>query len=306
MLEEAHFLAAHGFAVFPLSGKVPAIAGGRGCLDASLEPDGVEALWAAARRQGASVTGVGVATGEPSGVWVLDIDGEEGEDSLRDLVDELEIPRGGGLDVWSPLQVETGRGRHLYFSAPEDGVWPRNRAGLRAEGKRYPKIDVRSTGGYVVAPPSAHPDGGIYRWVNTGSDAGPCLAPQWLLSVLRGRFGVSRRVEVAVPPAGGVVRGEEGHARRYALRGLERLAAGLLGTEEGERHAALNRAAYRVGGWVGAGLLGTEEASGDLLRAWVATAGEGRYREGERTIRDALAAGAAAPTPVADRRGGGR
>ena len=53
----------------------------------------------------------------------------------------------------------TNRGYHLFFKMPEDGSDIRNSAGKVAKG-----IDVRGTGGYVVLPPSPHPEGEAYRW----------------------------------------------------------------------------------------------------------------------------------------------
>lgn len=321
-LEEAHWLAGGiGWAVFPIHGKEPAH-GGRGCLDATREPDGVEALWARAARRGVQVTGVGVATGAASGVWVLDIDGEEGEAALSDLVDEMEVPAGAAR-VWSPVQASTGRGRHLYFAEPADGVWMTVASGLRALGRVYAGIDVRGSGGYVVAPPSGHydkagrPTGRSYQWIDTGDDSGPGLAPEWLLSVIRGRLrGVEgsglawvqargrtssgwegaargRRREVVVGDDGG-----DSPERRYALRGLATAVARVESAGEGERHAALNRAAYRCGGWVGAGLLARGEVEAALCEAWRVAAGEGREREGLRTVAAGIDAGSAAPTPV--------
>ena len=51
-------LAAQGFRVFPLkpAGKTPLIRGGRGCLDATTDPEMVQAWW-----RGAPEAGIGVA-----------------------------------------------------------------------------------------------------------------------------------------------------------------------------------------------------------------------------------------------------
>jgi hypothetical protein len=54
----------------------------------------------------------------------------------------------------------------------------------------------------------------------------------------------------------------------------------------GARHAALNREAHALARLD----LAEHEIAGALLPAFVESAGEGRRREGERTIRDAVRA----------------
>lgn len=116
---------------------------------------------------------LGVVTGAVSGLLVLDIDPtHEGDHSLE----RLEQSHGR-----LPRTVEAttgGGGRHLYFAHP--GGLLRNRVGL-ANG-----IDVRGDGGYVVAPPSVHPNGRHYSW-RTGQgpdDVGTAALPDWLLELL--------------------------------------------------------------------------------------------------------------------------
>jgi len=60
---------------------------------------------------------IAIATGPDSGVWVLDVDGDEGESTLR----KLEAAHGA---LPPTVEVITGDGRHLYFRWPAS---PRNR-----------------------------------------------------------------------------------------------------------------------------------------------------------------------------------
>lgn len=112
---------------------------------------------------------IGIATGEVSGIWVLDLDGEPAEQWLAKQ-DPLPI---------TP-EVRTGKGRHIYFKLPK-GVNVSNSAGQVA-----PNVDVRGTGGYVIAPPSVHPDGGVYQWhrEHKPSTTPFAEAPEWLLKLV--------------------------------------------------------------------------------------------------------------------------
>ncbi len=94
---------------------------------------------------------IAISTGAVGGMIVLDIDPAHGGD--RSL-EELEIKHGK-----IPLTLECltgGGGRHFYFIHP--GTIVKNKIGIA------PGIDVRGDGGYVVAPPSVHISGGVYRW----------------------------------------------------------------------------------------------------------------------------------------------
>ncbi len=139
--EAALDYAAKGFKVLPLSGKAPAISkeeGGQGYKDAT--SDAVQLREWMNRYPSANV---GVATVD--GLVVLDIDSPAAEAVISDL----------GLDAIPTLTAWTARGRHLYFTTTEP---VRTRLGVR------PALDVKAEGGYVVCPPSVHPDGTVYTW----------------------------------------------------------------------------------------------------------------------------------------------
>ena len=111
----------------------------------------------------------GIATGRPSGILVLDIDGKVGKASLQALQDKHgRLPR--------TVTVKTGKGRHLYFRC--DGARVGNSAGRLGKG-----IDVRGDGGYVVAAGSVHASGAVYRYVDGRGleDIEVASAPKWLI-----------------------------------------------------------------------------------------------------------------------------
>jgi hypothetical protein len=122
--------------------------------------------------------GLGIATGQGSGVIVLDVDGEAGKSTLRELIKQYgEIPR-------TPIQKTPGGGYHVFFKS-----WGpcKNRAGmLDKEGLKG--LDVRGDGGQVVACPSLHPNGKAYEWFQGGGldDFEIAECPGWLKAIIEG------------------------------------------------------------------------------------------------------------------------
>jgi len=151
-----------GLAVFPLQpkGKTPATSSG--CLQATTDKDVIDGWWNAGPDMN-----IGIATGSVSGIFVVDIDDEAGESTLR----ELERTNG---DLPATVEAITGRGRHCYFRLG-DGDPIHNSASAIGPG-----LDIRGNGGYVVAPPSVHPSGRKYAW-SVDSAAEFADAPAWLI-----------------------------------------------------------------------------------------------------------------------------
>jgi KaiC/GvpD/RAD55 family RecA-like ATPase len=167
MLEVAKRYQMSGWPVFPVQGKIPTTT--HGVLDASVKGRMAEIWWE--RFPG---RGIGLATGKPSGVWVVDLDGDVGKASFEAIqAQHGELPK--------TVASRTGRGFHLFWKMPEDGDI-RNSASQVAE-----KVDVRGSGGYVVLPPSPHPDGKTYAWLTGRSpdDIEIATAPTWLIELAR-------------------------------------------------------------------------------------------------------------------------
>lgn len=90
---------------------------------------------------------VGIVTGAVSGLFVVDIDADEGKDALKQY----------GID-WETIDapvVRTSKGIHIYF---------RYRDGLGNTARILPGVDTRGHGGYVVAPPSVNGTGKPYAF----------------------------------------------------------------------------------------------------------------------------------------------
>jgi putative DNA primase/helicase len=100
-----------------------------------------------------------VICGKISGVIVIDIDD-------KTLINEILVDSHGSptYDKWKgrTLIVETDRGIHIYVR-PKDGKYPPTAKLTDAQGRG---IDIKGEGGYVVAPPSIHPNGSKYQVVS--------------------------------------------------------------------------------------------------------------------------------------------
>lgn len=109
----------------------------------------------------------GIVTGSISGIVVVDID-------------DLKGFKESGLKFPNTVTAKTGKGLHLYFKHP--GI------AIKNEVKRVESwFDIRGDGGYVVAPPSIHPNKSHYEW-EEGFAPWECeLAelPKWLLDKLK-------------------------------------------------------------------------------------------------------------------------
>jgi hypothetical protein len=114
-----------------------------GVKQATNEPRVVGAWWTAAPD-----ANVGIACED--GLVVLDVDPRNGGDVT--LAAQL---RAAGAGLPPGPEVHTGGGgRHHYFAAPR----PTRCTQLG------PGLELKATGGYVVAPPSVHPSGRVYAW----------------------------------------------------------------------------------------------------------------------------------------------
>ena len=122
-----------------------------------------------------------IVTGNISEIWVLDIDGEDGANSLIELKKQHgEIPK--------TCTVKTGKGLHLYFKYPENAT-------IRNAGSLLHGIDVRGEGGYIVAPPSLHENGSEYSFINKTTLDDIIDAPEWLLAIVS-NSGLQRACKV--------------------------------------------------------------------------------------------------------------
>jgi Bifunctional DNA primase/polymerase, N-terminal/AAA domain/Primase C terminal 1 (PriCT-1) len=92
---------------------------------------------------------IGLVTGAVSGCIVIDLDTDKATKEFKSLL-------GNDYDFSLVPRSRTGKGFQLFFKHPGGSI--PNRAGV------LPNMDVRADGGYVVVPPSIHPNGKEYKW----------------------------------------------------------------------------------------------------------------------------------------------
>lgn len=156
--------AVNNWAVFPLNGKIPAIAGGRGVLDATTDIDQIAQWW------GGRYAGCNVGARLPQSMIVIDIDPRHGGDRS---IAELEQRHGQLPDTLTTISGRGDGGRHLFFRRPSG----------KLTSKRFgPGVDLKTSAGYVVMPPSIHPDTGK-PYVRL--EAPVAAPPAWLVGLLK-------------------------------------------------------------------------------------------------------------------------
>lgn len=217
------------YACFPVRlDKTPATP--HGCRDASTDPEVIARLF---RRHPGPL--IGIATGKPSGISVLDVDIKHPEARIWWRQNEDRIP--------CTRTYRTRRaGFHCYF---------RHVPGIRnAQARPVPGIDVRGQGGYVVA------------WFATGHEcldhSPPATWPAWLTTAIWPPASAQPVQSAAhTPPPSG------DQADRIITRAIQRVRS----APDGAKHSTLRDAALLLGGIQARAAFSDAEAIRWLLQA---------------------------------------
>jgi hypothetical protein len=246
-----------GLSVFPAGAdKRPLVPHWR--ADAARDPETIKGWW---RKWPHADVAVALA----ANMVVADADMSRGQRGLAD------IERLSGMaidDIPAPRASTPSGGAHFYFRA----------VGRRYRNVRIPgtAIDVKSEGGYVLAPGCNNGR----KWLRSLWDTPLPPPPAWLDPALR------RAPLTPAPRAALIAPAFDPWARRKALAALEQacaqIAAALCGAQEDTRH----RQCFYIGGLVARGDLSYAEAYAALLEAARAMPA---YREPWRNLEERVA-----------------
>lgn len=216
---------------------------------------------------------VGVATGEESGIMVIDIDNKPGGANGFEWLSEMEDLHG---PLPETLRVKTpmNGGLHIYFRYVE---------GARNRGNMGAGTDARGEGGYVIGAGSTFPDGTSYEAIDP--EAPIADAPQWLIDLLVKKH--EPRSENYEPYSG--------TNDKYVNAAIDSELRELAQAPNGTRNNALNDSSFALGQFVGAGAISRGEAESALEGV---AAQWDNFPKSKGTIRNGLAAGERNPREI--------
>jgi hypothetical protein len=107
-----------------------------------------------------------LVTGRNSGVFVLEVDGQEGQASLLDLC-------GDDWNWLDTLRSMEGKKRFIFFT------WPEGRRQISGSRQIGEGLRVRGEGDWVLLPPSRGPHGAQHSYLNPMDEV--VAPPLWIL-----------------------------------------------------------------------------------------------------------------------------
>lgn len=256
-----------GWAVFPLvkGRKVPAIPkseGGKGVKDATRYLDDIE-RWGRKYPD----ANIGIACGIPSGIMVIDVDPRNGgPDSLAKLASKGQI-------LTPCPRARTGNGGWHYIYRYQPGI-------INSKSKLGPGVDIKTTGGYIVAAPSwiaksEDGAGGSYVWEVSPLDVAVPRLPIWVSARMQPRPDALRPTTFAPPTFSGSGQDPVAHLVQFVQK------AGL-----GTRNDRLYWSACRAGELIRSHKVGESATVNRLFQAALACGLDGK--ESMKTINSAF------------------
>ncbi len=291
-LAAALTLAGHGIAVFPCAPDKKPRPGVRWRQEATADEARIRSWW---RRWPDSLPAF-----EPGRhqLVVIDCDRHGQADGVAAL-EAMAGERGEDHRDWPTVETPS-TGRHVFFR--QDGSLTNARGTLPAG------IDVRGTGGYVIAEGATLPDGRAYQPLGDGliaameHDAVPRL-PDWLADILKPPVPVVMEPERVSAVSSPLPPANSGARERAAFEAaLASEIANVRGAVEGQRNATLNTSAFCLYQMVASGWGGAAEVEHAMTQAALAIGL--RQPEIGKTLASARRSGMAKPRPpLSDREG---
>lgn len=168
LLKAAIYYQKIGFSVIPVrENKKPSIKWEKYQTEKA-GPDQIQAWW-----KKWPEANIGLVTGRGSGRMVVDVDTKNGIDALNEFLND---------NLITPVAETPGGGWHYYF---------KYQPGLTNKARVITDTDIRTDGGYIIAPPSIGENGKAYPWMNGLSIAkvAPAPMPDMLFDILQSGAG---------------------------------------------------------------------------------------------------------------------
>ncbi|MGL5011813.1 MAG: bifunctional DNA primase/polymerase, partial [Paracoccaceae bacterium] len=233
---------------------------------------------------------------QPIPMLVIDCDRHGGPDGVA-VFDALAIDHADDPRDWPTVETPS-TGRHVFFANP-DGL-------TNARGALPAGIDVRGSGGYVVAEGATLPDGRCYRvpdgmsgFIDAMESGALPVLPDWLKTILT----TKKEVEQLKPVAAIAPSNTDARGKAIADKALAEDIAALASTT-GNRNDGVNGLAYRLGRMIAAGWIDRATVESHLENACAANGlwKDDGPRQCRMTIKSGLDNGIqAGPAALADR-----
>jgi hypothetical protein len=293
MREHALGYATLGWKVFPLkSGDKLPIGGTHGHNEATSKYETVDHWWST-MYPGANI---GIATGRLTGFFVLDVDQHSDDADMNGFLTlEKRVAQHGPLP--QTLTARSPKGSlHIYFRMPSDSEVACS-ASMVGGG-----LDIRASGGYIVAPPSLRAEG-PYRWLE-GHIPGTteiAEAPAWLLEAIKQNSERRKKAEHDPETTARLIRMRENPRFRekmhgYSQRALDCELQNIRHAPQGQRNSTLFASAFSIGQLAATGILEEESSKAALIQAALDNALD--EREARDTVTRGFVRGLALPRMI--------
>ncbi len=179
ILKAARWYQKHGYSLIPIAENKTPLIKWQQYQKEKPSPEQIEEWWSG-KFKGESI---GIITGAISNLTVVDIDSKEGLKAIEEITPDSMV---------TPTANSPSGGEHRYFKHEE---------GISNAVKFLSDCDIRSEGGYIIAPPSSN-GRGSYTWKPGLSiaETETCFLPEAYINALNNINTFNNREKVYAPP----------------------------------------------------------------------------------------------------------